>query len=189
MGTRRPRRLTPLAERLARRCVETQPPPHAPHLGPCVEWTGATSEKGYGKIGRGRSGEGQLLTHRAAYELACGPIPDGLNVLHRCDNPPCCNVEHLFLGTTAGNAADMAAKGRSTRGERHALVALTGAQVVEMRRLWAVGGVTQTEIAEQFNTTKANVSQIVRGKKWKHLLPEDWEPPARARWSRPNVAA
>jgi len=55
---------------------------------------------------------GVIRTHRLAWELANGPIPDGLSVLHHCDNPPCCNVEHLFLGTQTDNHADMVAKGR-----------------------------------------------------------------------------
>ncbi len=74
----------------------------------CHEWTGHTV-KGYGYIWLNGKDIG---THCATWILANGPIPNGLYVCHTCDNPPCCNVEHLFLGTPAGNVADMVAKGR-----------------------------------------------------------------------------
>ena len=76
----------------------------------CLEWTGATNPAGYGLM---RANGKVVLTHRLAWALANGAIPDGLQVLHHCDNPPCCDAEtHLFLGTDADNRADMAAKGR-----------------------------------------------------------------------------
>jgi len=80
---------------------------------PCLVWTGATNDKGYGQ----RRVDGRVqYVHRLAWEEEHGPIPDGMKVLHHCDNPPCYEVTHLFLGTTADNQADMAAKGRSTKG-------------------------------------------------------------------------
>jgi len=85
----------------------------------CLEWQGARLASGYGLIGRGRRDEGMAYVHRLAWELAHGPIPDGMFVCHHCDNPPCCNVEHLFLGTHADNMADMVTKGRACGGGRH----------------------------------------------------------------------
>ena len=81
----------------------------------CLEWTKSTNRNGYGLIGF----DGKCrLAHRVAWELANGPIPDGLNVLHHCDNPPCCDTEKcLFLGTQADNVADMEAKGRGRFGQ------------------------------------------------------------------------
>ena len=81
----------------------------------CIEWTGTATYQGYGQIRfNGRS----IGTHRAAWELVNGPIPEGLCVLHHCDNPPCCNVDHLFLGTRTENNADMLAKKRGRNGRR-----------------------------------------------------------------------
>jgi hypothetical protein len=75
----------------------------------CIEWTRYTDHAGYGKLSVNSA---PVATHRLAWELANGPIPKGLGVLHRCDNPPCCNVAHLFLGTQVENIADMRAKDR-----------------------------------------------------------------------------
>lgn len=77
----------------------------------CWEWTGSTSRPGW--HGRISVNHRLVMTHRVAYELWVGPIPEGLFVCHRCDNPPCCNPAHLFLGTTRDNMRDAAAKGRT----------------------------------------------------------------------------
>ncbi len=80
--------------------------------GGCIEWQGARLSAGYGKTGAGGRGGKTLLTHRVAYELTHGPIPDGMFVCHHCDNPPCVNVDHLFLGTHEDNTRDKMDKGR-----------------------------------------------------------------------------
>ena len=85
--------------------------------GDCWVWTGATTTAGYGEI---RFGGKVVRVHRLVYELTVGPIPEGMGVLHRCDNPPCCRPDHLFLGTQRDNARDMVAKGRKRGGRRAA---------------------------------------------------------------------
>jgi hypothetical protein len=112
-GTTDQRPIVPTAERLRRRLKVT--------ANGCLEWTGSRLPRGYGHIWFNGS---RTYTHRLAWELANGPIPDGLNVLHHCDNPPCCETEpseeypegHLFLGTQLDNVTDMVAKGRGAGG-------------------------------------------------------------------------
>lgn len=80
----------------------------------CWEWTGCRQADGYGRVYGGRGASPQIAAaHRFAYALTHGPIPTGLCVCHKCDNPPCCNPAHLFLGTVRDNAKDMAGKGRA----------------------------------------------------------------------------
>ena len=89
--------------------------PEAWRLVPCVLWTKSFTRQGYGQQARGLRRLGTrttVLAHRDAWERERGPIPKGLVVCHHCDNPPCVNVEHLFLGTNADNTRDMIAKGR-----------------------------------------------------------------------------
>lgn len=89
-------------------------PEHCPELGPCWIWTRATDKKGYGKFGIGpKGGNRSFFAHRVAFALAGTIPPDDLMACHQCDNPPCCNPAHLFLGTAADNLGDMAAKGRN----------------------------------------------------------------------------
>jgi len=81
----------------------------------CWLWMGARTKLGYGQ--RGGRKTGRRYTHRLSWEMRFGPIPEGLCVLHHCDNPPCVNPDHLFLGTKKDNTQDMIAKGRG-RGPR-----------------------------------------------------------------------
>lgn len=112
----------------------------------------------------------RVMAHRHAWEQAHGPIPAGLCVLHRCDNPPCINVDHLFLGTRADNNRDKWAKGRGVvprlHGEAHGQAKLTAVEVTEIRKL--LGTLTMAEIARRFGVADMTVSDIRRGKTWTH---------------------
>lgn len=140
---------------------------HVDKRGPdeCWPWTAGTDNNGYGKINEGGAGGSMLCAHRVAWELKNGPIPEGMDVLHTCDHPPCCNDAHLFLGTPAANSADMAKKGRQARGERHGCVKLTAADVAEIR----CSRRFLREIAVEYGICKQHASDIRLGKRWAHL--------------------
>lgn len=129
----------------------------------CWSWTGGKNEHGYGIIGRGRRGDGFIKAHRLSWELHYGDVPDGLCVLHRCDNPECTNTQHLFLGTKAKNSSDMSSKGRAKNGtNQHSFRrSLSITEVREMRRLFD-GGMGVMEISRSFNIEDSRVSRIVR---------------------------
>lgn len=132
----------------------------------CWLWMASSNEHGYGRLLWGTNLVG---AHRLAYELTRGPIPAGLFVCHRCDNPPCCNPAHLFLGTAKDNGADMAAKGRSARGERSGIAKITDAQARELRRLVACGEPVGS-VAARFGLRRATAYLIARGETWRHTI-------------------
>lgn len=144
---------------------------HCPELGPCWIWTGYLNWRrgGYGYIGRGGRQNRTLRVHRYSWELHNGKIPDGMEVLHRCDNPPCVRPDHLFLGDQQANMDDMWSKGRGATGERQPSSRLTVDDVREIRRLWAAGGLTQRAIGERFGVSGDVVGMIVRRKTWTHV--------------------
>lgn len=87
---------------------------HTPSLGPCWLWTGAKQSQGYGMMWR----DGRVLgAHKLAWIDTHGLVPEGMSVLHRCDNPSCVRPDHLWLGTTRDNAVDRQSKGRGNRGD------------------------------------------------------------------------
>lgn len=138
----------------------------------CWLWEGANAGnvKGqrYGVIYMGRGK--RLLAHRASWMLHRGTIPDGLNILHKCDNPACVNPDHLFVGTQQENIADMKRKGRADRvgkafGEDIGSCKLTGEQVDQIRLLDA--SMRRCDIAEMFGVSRGNVTMICQGKTWK----------------------
>lgn len=100
----------------------------------CWIFTGSKNNSGYGMIRIDQTSKRTMLTHRAAYELFVGPISEGLLIRHKCDNPPCCNPDHLEPGTAKDNAQDAVERGQHLKGEAHPDVVLMDAQVREIRK-------------------------------------------------------
>lgn len=141
----------------------------------CWLWTASLSrENGYGILGRpgGRvNGKTKLImAHRFSWEVAFGPVPDGLGVLHRCDVPQCVRPEHLFVGTQKVNMQDAAAKGRlgKGKGERAPLAKLTAADVIDIRTLRAFGATTRA-LADAFEMHTTTIQRVVAGRYWSHV--------------------
>lgn len=131
----------------------------------CWLWTASCDRDGYGLFRI----DGKLRgAHCVACELFVGSIA-GYKVLHHCDNPPCVNPRHLWLGTDADNSADKAAKGRSSRlcGESNGAVKLTEKQVRVIRSLKGV--LSNRTIAKQFAMGRTQIGAILTGRSWRHL--------------------
>lgn len=163
----------------------------------CWEWIGARIEAGYGKFWiAGKT----VSAHRHAWSLTHGQDPTGASVLHRCDNPPCVNPSHLFLGTQADNVADAKAKGRTASGDRNgsrvkpermprgdrngartkpdrlrrgSLVwasKLTPDDVLAIRAAAALGA-KQSDLARKYGVTPQAVFHVVHRLSWRHVEP------------------
>ena len=133
----------------------------------CWLWTGCLKKRdGYGWVGRNKK---QMGAHRYAWILINGPIPDGLCVLHKCDNPPCVNPDHLFLGTQVDNIRDMQSKGRQAcnhLGQANPNAKLSVADVHTVRLLCA-HGVKQSVVARLFGVKEGCISKIMLNRTWK----------------------
>ena len=147
--------------------------------GECVEFAGARIRFNYGTIGHAGK---NLKAHRAAWMVHFGEIPAGCFVLHRCDNPPCINPAHLFLGTHKDNMRDMVCKRRqavgirqgqhihphrTARGERHGRHTLTSTEVEMIRLLDAF--LKQRESAKLFGVCRSTIGRIIRRQYWAHV--------------------
>lgn len=163
----------------------------------CWLWTAATTPRGYGVFHAGQ-GRGASRAHRIAYELTMGPVPDGLLVLHRCDNPSCVNPDHLYVGTHRDNADDREARSRSqigdrhytrraphlaprgathgrattpertARGEAHGCAKVTAVDVCAIRSL-ASQGHSAVALARRFGIGHSQALRIINRANWKHV--------------------
>ncbi len=131
----------------------------------CWLWQRSRNAKGYGST--------QINGHthnasRVAYILTHGAIPENSDVCHHCDNPPCCNPAHLFLGTRRDNMVDKSVKGRASKGERHRSARLTSEQVIEMRQRSELGE-SYIALSKAFGIARQNIRAICLRRLWRHL--------------------
>lgn len=141
----------------------------------CWQWKGSTNSDGYGSI---TQKEKRWGAHRFSWMVHFGDIPNGLHVLHKCDNPPCTNPEHLFLGTNLDNIKDSVSKGRRkyppkhsnipAKGSGHGMAKLSEREVLQIR-LAVASGATQQSQAVTFNVSKHTVCLIIKRKTWRHV--------------------
>lgn len=128
----------------------------------CVEWTAHRSPKGYALIWWQTA---TWRVHRLVWTLRHGKIPDGLKVLHKCDNRACINLRHLFLGTDTDNMRDRDRKQRQARGERMHNAVLTAAKVRYLRRV----KITATALSRRWGISITAICKARAGDTWKHI--------------------
>ncbi len=134
----------------------------------CWNWTGAL-QHGYGEIRREYPDVGIARATHVAWAFEHGPVPIGIILCHRCDNPRCVRVEHLFLGTAADNSADAVAKGRTNQGMEHHSHKLEPWMIIEIRRRYAHGE-GATALGREFGVRHPSILDIVNHKTWKSVL-------------------
>jgi hypothetical protein len=151
--------------------------------GDCWTWKASLTTHGYGQFVLPY--HHHIGAHRFAYELENGPVPAGLVVCHRCDNPPCVNPAHLWVGTQGDNLRDMHGKGRGNtdswplaveasrtadrpHGEKHHNAHMTAEKIRALRKM-RQDGATYDAIALEFGIGKSLVAQIITRKTWKHV--------------------
>lgn len=131
----------------------------------CFNWKLFRNKKGYGRM----KVDGQHRpAHRVSYQVFRKAVPEGLFVLHECDNPACVNPAHLFLGTNLDNVRDSVAKGRNSRGERHGRSKLSDANIQEVTKRYS-GGESIKNLSLAFNVTVRTMNEVLRGKSFKHI--------------------
>jgi hypothetical protein len=133
----------------------------------CWVWNRCKNKNGYGWFSTGKYTK--VKAHRLAWIMARGTIPGGLHVCHTCDNPPCVNPDHLFLGTQLQNIHDCRDKGRVPKGQGRSMSKLSDENVIKIRQLYTAGGITQRELSSMFGVAQVSISRIVTQKYWKHL--------------------
>jgi hypothetical protein len=130
----------------------------------CIEFTGSKDKHGYGRLNI--NGVPKLVT-RLSWEIYKGPIPEGMYILHRCDNPRCFNPEHLFLGTQQDNVDDMKTKGRARKavGEKASRAKLTDYLVLQIR----ASNISIKELAKMYGVHEDTIRSIKNRDTWKHI--------------------
>lgn len=142
--------------------------------GDCWTWLGSIESDGdYGYFDLNRK---RTKAHRFAYQLTYGPIPDGQEVCHKCDNPRCVRPDHLFLGSSQENRDDCAVKGRLARRVNGQIVygdkKLSDGQIKEIIERSRKGDITQLELANEYGVSRTLISLLLSGKRRKTAIAE-----------------
>ncbi len=132
----------------------------------CWEWQAGCCDEGYGKFMFECT---VYRAHRLAYKFTHNYLPSDSDVLHTCDNPKCCNPNHLYLGTQKNNMEDRNNKHRQALGEHNGKSKLTSEQVLEIRKLYSSGKYTHQTLSVMFNISRQNISFILSNQGWKHI--------------------
>lgn len=162
--------LLPIGTR-ARGSVEERFFRHIEKTDACWLWQGRLVGKGYGSIGLGGAGAKQKLVHRLSYEIHKGQIPEGMVVMHKCDNPRCVNPDHLEAGTQSQNIKDAFARGRKmnlpsgVKGEACGASKLMEADVLNIRE----SKLSFSKLAAAYGVNKSTIERIKYRKTWRHI--------------------
>lgn len=147
----------------------------------CWEWTAHRQRQGYGQFAMDRGGTRWRteMAHRVALEFSGVEVPADRLACHHCDNPPCCNPAHLYVGTHGDNARDreqrsawsltMLRPEQRSRGESIGTAKLDEDSVREIRRLYDAGAISQARLGEMFGVHQTKISEVVRRRTWKHV--------------------
>lgn len=125
----------------------------------CWNWIGCLNHDGYGEI---KINYKKYLVHRVVYELIYDSIPDGLLVLHKCNNPSCCNSNHLYIGTHEDNMKQM------TKDLRQAYK-LSPKNILEIRNLYSTGNYSQRKLGDMFNVDHSTIGDVISKKTGRYI--------------------
>ena len=161
-------KLIPVGTRV-RGTVEERFWKHVDKSGDCWTWTGSLKSEGYGRLGAGGKSGRYLCAHRVSYEIHHGEIPEGMVVMHSCDNPACVNPNHLSVGTYSENTQQACDKGRMKSlflsGEAHSGAVLTDDLVRKIRS----SSLKNSQLAREIGCSQNIISSVRLGKTWQHV--------------------